>query len=265
MLQSVNGCQIHYEIKHNSKSSNTPVLLLHGWGCDSGMFSETMNALQEQATVITLDFPAHGLSNEPPEPWGVADFMEQVRQLLDRINIVKVDIISHSFGARVAVYLASRYPERVGKIVITGGAGIKKPASQQADRKTSQYKRFSAVVKTLQKIPPLKPLMQKARNALIQRYGSPDYAKLSEGMRATFVKIVSEDLTPLLPQVESPTLLIWGEKDQETPLWMGQTMEREIPDAGLVVFEGRSHFAFLEEEARFILIVKQFLWEGAKE
>ena len=104
--------------------------------------------------------------------------------------------------------------------------------------------------------------MQEAQNRLIRKYGSEDYAKLSEGMRASFVKIVAEDLQPLLSKIVAPTLLIWGGDDRETPLWMGKTMEREIKDAGLIVFDGRSHYAFLEESARFQLIVKQFLWGG---
>ena len=264
MLQTVNGCKIHYEIKHNSKSSETPVLFLHGWGCDANIFADLMEAAQTRATVISLDFPAHGQSEAPPIPWGVGDFAVQVKQLLDNINIVKVCVVAHSFGARVSIYLASQYPQLIEKMIITGGAGIRKPATQQNAKRTSHYKRLSGAVKTLMKIPPLKPMMKGVQNKLIQHYGSADYAKLSEDMRATFVKIISEDLTPLLPKIDAPTLLVWGENDQDTPLWMAQTMEREIKDAGLVVFSGRSHFAFLEESARFILIVKQFLWGGTE-
>ena len=80
-------------------------------------------------------------------------------------------------------------------------------------------------------------------------------------MRKTFVKVISEDLFPLLAQIKAPTLLIWGSDDTETPLWMGQMMEKEIADAGLIVFEGGTHFAFLEQWQRFVLIVKQFVLE----
>ena len=117
-------------------------------------------------------------------------------------------------------------------------------------------------MRTLTKVPPLQKPMRALQEQLIQAYGSRDYAALSQTMRPTFVKIISEDLTPLLPQIKAPTLLIWGSNDTETPLWMGQTMEKEIVDAGLVVFDGGSHFAFLEEGARFATIVKQLFWGG---
>jgi pimeloyl-ACP methyl ester carboxylesterase len=262
LFQRINGCGIHYEIRESGNAGGTPVLFLHGWGCDMHLFSGTMDALKDLAMLIALDFPAHGESEEPPQPWGVGEYAEQVKQLLLEHRIDQVDIVAHSFGARVAVWLAANEPGLVGKMVITGGAGIKKPATETASKRTARYKRLSAAARFFMRVPMLKFPMKKAQEALIQKYGSADYAKLSEGMRASFVKIVSEDLTPFLSKISAPTLLVWGGNDQETPLWMGETMEREIPDAGMVIFEGRSHFAFLEESARFALIVRQFLRGG---
>ena len=84
-------------------------------------------------------------------------------------------------------------------------------------------------------------------------------------MRGTLVRIVNEDLRSLLPQVRVPVLLIWGDKDTETPLADGQLMERMIPDAGLVVFEGAGHYAYLEQAARFCTIVTVFLRDDTTE
>ena len=262
MLENVNGLTIHYEIQYKNDAKGTPVLYLHGWGCDGGIFAPMTDALGKYATQIVLDFPAHGQSEEPAEPWGVVDFARQVQQVLRSQRIEKVKIVAHSFGARVAIWLAAHDPQLVEQMVITGGAGIKAPATQQSSKRTKRYKRLSAVARTMMKIPPLNRPMKKLQEALVQRYGSADYARLNESMRKTFVKIVSEDLTPLLSQVSTPTLLIWGDRDTETPLWMGQTMEHDMKDGGLVVFEGRTHYAFLEESARFVLIVKQFFWGG---
>ena len=265
MFKTICGCRIRFEIRPNGRSGKPPVLFLHGWGCGMGIFAGLMDAMQDGAALAALDFPAHGESEEPPEPWGVGDFTQQVVGLLQYLEIHKADVIAHSFGARVAITLAAKHPELVNKIVITGGAGVKKPADTQTSRKTARYKRLRAAAQAMMKIPPLQKLMKAVQESLIRKYGSRDYAALGETMRSTFVKIVSEDLVPLLGQIKAPVLLIWGDKDEETPLWMGQTMEHEIGDAGLVVFEGRSHYAFLEESARFLTIVKQFFWGGAKE
>ena len=80
-------------------------------------------------------------------------------------------------------------------------------------------------------------------------------------MRRTFVKVISEDLTGLYGQIRQSTLLIWGDQDTDTPLWMGKEMEKRIPDAGLVIFEGGTHFAYLEQVQRFNTIALHFLKE----
>ena len=103
-----------------------------------------------------------------------------------------------------------------------------------------------------------------ATNIRMIREGLPllakrDYAALSPEMRKTFVKVVGYDQSALLSHIKNPTLLIWGDRDTETPLWMGQQMEKEIADSGLVVLEGGTHFAYLEQAARFQTIVRQFL------
>ncbi|MEG1997476.1 MAG: alpha/beta hydrolase, partial [Clostridiales bacterium] len=88
---------------------------------------------------------------------------------------------------------------------------------------------------------------------------STDYQAAEGILRKIFVKVVNEDLRSYLSQIGIPTLLIWGAKDTATPLTDGQLMEREIADAGLVVFEQSGHYPFLEEPARFHLIVDYFL------
>jgi pimeloyl-ACP methyl ester carboxylesterase len=216
----------------------------------------------EKATTIALDFPGHGKSGEPEVPWDVHNYADMVRELLLQNQLSQVDVIAHSHGGRVALVLASRYPSLVRKLIITGGAGIKKPVSQSQSKRTQRFKRYNRFLEQMKGVPALGDLAEEWQTRLRNHYGSPDYVKLDEVMRKTFSKLVSEDLLPVLGDIQAPTLLIWGSADTETPLWMGQQMEKNIPDAGLVIFEGRSHFAFLEEWRRFVVIAQKFLLEG---
>lgn len=262
METTIHGCLLSYQWQ---PVKDKPVILfLHGWGCDGSIYSFIQNAFAEKASVLTVDFPGHGKSGEPPLPWGVGDYAGQILALLDQLSIDRVNIVAHSFGGRVALHLSAHHPERVDKMVITGGAGIRKPLSEAQKKRQKQFKRMNGFLNSLKKIGFLKKPVEKWQTALRNRYGSPDYIKLSEVMRATFSKVINEDLLPLLPEIQASTLLIWGSADTETPLWMGQQMEKDIPDAGLVVFEGRSHFAFVEEWQRFVLIIKPFLLGGTE-
>ncbi len=82
-------------------------------------------------------------------------------------------------------------------------------------------------------------------------------------MRPTLVKVVNEDLTQLLPRITASTLLIWGTEDDAVPVAHARKMESLIADAGLVLFEGAGHFAYLDDPDRFCVVTKHFLGAGA--
>jgi pimeloyl-ACP methyl ester carboxylesterase len=94
-----------------------------------------------------------------------------------------------------------------------------------------------------------------------RRVASADWLNASDAMRGTFRRVIDEDLTPRLSRIHAPTLLIWGEADAETPLWMGKLMEERIPDAGLVVLDGAGHYAYAERVGEFNRIAAHFLAE----
>ena len=97
------------------------------------------------------------------------------------------------------------------------------------------------------------------REKLVQKFGSADYKALSATMRPTFNRVIAQDLRGVLPRIKASTLLIWGTEDRDTPLWMGEVMAKEIPDAALVRLEGCGHFAYLEKYADFRAIAWKFL------
>ena len=255
MLTEIKGVKLHYE--QSGQGGN--ILMLHGWGCSTKHFEPIAKALEKDYRVTVIDFPAHGESSQPPEPWGVSDFAACVKELIERLGIAPCDIIAHSFGGRVALYLAANEPQLVNRLVLTGCAGLRKPQTEEQKKKSERYQKFKKLYLGLEKVKPLQSIAENGLKFLQQKYGSADYNALSDEMKKTFVKVVNEDLSPLLPRIQASTLLVWGEKDDATPLWMGQKMEKEIPDAGLVIFENDDHFAYLRQWPRFVTVVRAFL------
>ena len=94
---------------------------------------------------------------------------------------------------------------------------------------------------------------------LRKRNGSADYNAASPIMRQTLVKVVNEDLTDLMPNVKAPTLLVWGTADDATPLSDALIMEKLMPEAGLVKFEGAGHYSFLERAPQFGRVLASFM------
>jgi len=257
MRIEANGVDVYYE--QMGDATKTPVLCLHGWGCSTRHFEPIAKDLSRDHFVTVIDFPAHGQSEKPKAPWGVGDFALCVRDLMEKLGLKKCDVIAHSFGGRVALYLAASWPEMVNRLVITGGAGLRKEQTEEQKKRSEAYQRKKNALLSLKKVPLLGAVADRSLQALRDKYGSADYKALDEDMRKTFVQVINEDLRPLLPRIKASTLLIWGENDQDTPLWMGKTMEQEIPDAGLVIFENDDHFAYLRQWPRFVAVVRAFL------
>ena len=72
-------------------------------------------------------------------------------------------------------------------------------------------------------------------------------------------RVVNEDLCHLMPEIKAPTLLIWGTNDTATPLADAKKMEKLIPGASLVAFEGAGHYSFLDRPAQFAAVLRSFL------
>ncbi len=250
------GASVH--IVQSGKGKNA-LLLLHGWGCSAQLMRGVQTEFEGSKRVVSLDFPGHGESGRPPEPWGVPEYAAMTAALIERLSLAPCDIVAHSFGARVAIYLAGERPELVRRLVLTGAAGIKKPQSGGASARRRLYKGLRGAMDAAERTRLFGSLPERGREALVQRFGSPDYRALDPEMRKTFVKVISLDLSDRLPRIQAPTLLYWGAQDTETPLWMGQKMEAAIPDAGLVVEEGAGHFAYLERSATFLRVLHSFL------
>lgn len=258
MLFEWKGTAIYYEYEQHAVNKTAPVLFLHGWGCEHSFFTFYANEIKKYTSVLLIDFPGHGQSTETNGAWSVQDFTEQMVALLDYLHIEKVRVFAHSFGGRVSIKLGANYPQRVESFVITGGAGIRKPITAKVKCKQILYKLCQGVLNSMKRIAFLKKHAEKLQRELRNRNSSPDYLRLSENMKKTFVRVVNEDLTRELSMIQVPVLLLWGSMDTETPLWMGETMEKNIPDAGLVILENGSHFAFLEQKERCLTIVKSF-------
>ena len=256
MKEIINGTEIHYRTAGNGGSR---VLLLHGWGCDMKLMQPVADALEKEHQILLVDFPGHGESGRPPEPWGVPEYAGCITALLDKLEYTPCDVVAHSFGCRVAAWIGAHHPDMFGKMVFTGAAGIRPKQTEESRKRSARYQKLRKYCEILKRVPLSRSLAERMEDKLRKRFGSRDYNALDPEMRKTFVKVINQDLTDLYKDIQASTLLIWGDSDSETPLWMAKEMEKRIPDAGLVILEGGSHFAYLEQIQRFNTIVSHFL------
>lgn len=226
--------RIHYTLE----GTGDAIVLLHGWGQNINMMEFISHHFARRFQILTLDLPGFGESEEPPHAWSLEEYTEFLHQLIEQFGLTKPILIAHSFGARIALYYAHTYP--VQKMVLTGAAGIKKQRTLSYYIKVYTYK-----------------LLKRYKKKVAM--GSEDFQNSSDVMRGVLVKSVEEDLRPMLKDITCETLLVWGEYDEATPLWMGELMERELHNATLIVLEGEDHFAYFHQAKRFLAILEYFL------
>jgi pimeloyl-ACP methyl ester carboxylesterase len=245
LKKQVSNQTVYY---HDSQNDKQALVLLHGWGQSGELMMPIYDYFKDQYRVINVDFPGFGHSEALKQTWGVYDYAAWLHAFLSALNIENPIIVAHSFGARIAIVYSNQHA--VQQLVLTGAAGIKDKQSLLVKGKIATYK----VLKQLVKLPGL----NRYEDQLKKHFGSSDYKETTGFKRSSFVKIVNEDLSGLLKNIKASTLLVWGEHDQATPLWMAKHMEKTIPDAGLVVFEGDDHYAYFHQSQRFNLIIEVF-------
>jgi len=252
-LTRINGLEIYYQ----EEGQGRPLVLLHGWGVSSQSLAGVAARLATEFRVLSVDLPGFGWSQAPAEAWGIEQYAGLVRHLLDERGVASVVLLGHSFGGRIAVRLAAQWPARVSRLVLVAGAGVRLRRSLTVRAKVAATRLVGRVLA----FPGWGPLGERPLQRWRDRMGSRDY-RAAGAMRPTLVRVVNEDLTPMLPEIQAPTLLVWGDRDEEVPRPGVETMAARIPRARLVVFPGAGHFPFQDAPEEFQRCLTEFLREA---
>lgn len=252
----INNLNINYLKKGNGKA----VLILPGWGTTVNTYMPLINSISTYSTVYCLDMPGFGESGEPNTSWNLDDYVTFVIDFIKSQNIKELDLIGHSNGGRIIIKLMNQKDLnfKVNKIILIGSAGIvhEKSLSQKIKIKVSKFCKKILEFKFIKAAFP--NLILKLKN----NFGSEDYRNSSPVMKQTLVQLIDNDLRECLPNINVPTLLIWGVNDTATPISDGELMKKLIPDSGLIKVENCSHYVFLERPVYVNKVISTFLSGG---
>ena len=212
------------------------MLALHGWGRSHTDFDAALTGLvesRENAGAIALDLPGFGASPAPEAPCGAAGYAEMVRPVLDECS-PRVVLVGHSFGGRVAVELAARFPDTVAALVLCGVPLLRR-ADGPAARPTLRYR----LARTAHR---RGLLGDDAMERMRQRFGSADYRSATGVMRDVLVTVVNETYEAQLGEISQPVELVWGRHDDQVPVEVAQRAAGLLSDAQLTVLDGIGHF-----------------------
>lgn len=233
----INGLKINYRIIGEGR----PFLILHGWGSCSEKWQKVGELLAEKnLKVIIPDLPGFGQSQEPKSAWDINDYCDFVEEFVKILNLDKFFLLGHSFGGALAVKCSLKFPEKINKLFLVGAACI---------RKKSFKKRFFYI---LSKIFPSFLLFRKFFYKFIVK---SDYLSVQGVMKEIYLKIIAEDFSGILSQIQVPTVIIWGGKDDITPLSDAYKINSKIQNSKLEIIPGVGHNLHLEAPEKLTEVI----------
>ncbi len=241
---------------NQSGTGESTVIFLHGWRSQKEVWDSVCRRIVRQLAeenrsfkLYALDLPGFGESPAPQTPWTVGDYAETVKGFIEKLELKNVILVGHSFGGRVGIKLASKYPSIVSKLVLVDSAGF----ANQTTKKS--------VIGIIAKI--AKPFfkakfMQGLREGIYKSIGAEDYVATPE-LKKTFVNVVGEDLSKDMEKILCPTLIITGENDKDTPMEFGKRMQLKIKGSQFKILQSAGHFSFLDQPEEFIKELVSFI------
>ena len=219
------------------------IFILHGWAYSTNKWQGVTDFMEKASfSPKILDIP--GLTEETEKVWTLDDYVEWLKKKLGGERAI---LVGHSNGGRIALAFAAKYPERLSHLILIDSAGVYRNGLPIRIKRLF-FGTAAILGKKITKSQILRDLLYKAAR-------ESDYKNAAPKMRETMANLISTDLTPLLNQVTTPTLIIWGKLDKDTPLSDAKLMHALIKNSELYVISDARHspqFTHTEEVCRKI-------------
>ena len=233
------------------------LLLLHSLLTDRRSFAPVVPALSRDRRVSLLALPGFGRSS-PAGP-SIEDYADRVAEFARTVG--KPDVIGNGFGGFIALALAARHGEAIGRLVLAD-AGAAFPETGRAP--------FRAMAEAVEKSGMESIVLTAVRRIFPERYLAAHPEAIAERRevlmkadRAHFATacraLARVDLRPALPAIRNPTLVVVGALDAATPPELARELAANIPGAKLVMIPECGHCPPLERPEAFLAAVEPFL------
>lgn len=235
----VDGRRIVYGVA----GEGPPLVLVHGLSASSRWWARNVAVLARQFRVYTVDLPGFG-DNRQPGMIALDAMAIWLLRWMDAAGIEKASIAGHSMGGFVAANLAAMAPERVERLVLVDPLvrPFARPYREPVTRLIAELRHTPRGF--------LPTLLGDAARAGVQT------------VRRTAHAVVRADLRPRLAEVQAPTLVIWGARDDLVPPEVAEDVVGAIPDCRLVVIDGAGHAPMWEQPEAFNRVVLDFLGQA---
>lgn len=255
----VEGLRIAYE----RAGHGPPLMALHGFVGDArSTWSHQLEELCDEFMVVAWDAPGAGRSSDPPAWFRLPDYADCLAAFARTIGVAHPHLVGLSFGGALALEAYGRYPLFPRALVLAGAyagwAGSLDPDEVEERLRMCLHVAELAPDEFAEAMVPTM-LSALARQQAVDelRAGLRDFHPV--GFRVMARSSAEADLRDVLPRVDVPTLLLYGDQDVRAPLEIGEALHMAIPTSELVVMPGVGHASPVENPALFNREVRRFL------
>jgi pimeloyl-ACP methyl ester carboxylesterase len=271
--ETVHGARVNYV----EMGEGPPVVFIHGLaGCWQNWL-ENIPYFARQHRVVAVDLAGFGHSELPLEDISIPGYGRFMDAFLGQIGIERAALIGNSMGGFTAAETAIAHPSRVDRLVLVSAAGG--PALRERNDANQ-----ARVIRAARLFAPIAAAAIARRDSLIRRPGlrrmllwkiarhperiAPElcYEVASGAGKPGFLDalqaILDYDFERRVPEIECPTLIVWGRNDEIVPVEDAYEYERLIPGSRKVIFEDTGHVPMVERPARFNKLLEEFLADG---
>ena len=225
-------------VAYKDAGEGRPLLILHGWGSSSNSWTKVQGMIAAKGyRVIVPDLSGFGKTPAPSSAWGVEEYADFVGGFAQKLGVETFVLLGHSFGGQIAVQFAATHPEKLEKLVLVASAAVRRTPGLFQKLVAAAAQAMSFVLYLV----PFADLRHNIRSALYMMLRRRDYVRTQGVMRDVFKKVITQDLTAKFSKISMPTLILWGDKDELTPVQDAYLMNELIPNAKLEVIKGGKH------------------------
>lgn len=241
-----------YYLEGGVSSNLVPIVFLPGWSVSVETYLESLTALSQRYYIIAPDLPGFSQSMSSKFLQDYQDYARCIIAFINALNLEKVHLIGHSLGGGIALTIAALMPSITSSLVLVDSTGI--PMGSLLEVLLRRSIEIPAQLGAV-KIEALSTMFQSLVSNWLFR---------TQNVIQTANLCLQEDLRPLLSDIKSPSLVVWGEHDQFTPLPMGQELARGIIGSRLRILEGEYHEMIMFRPEKFAPIIFDFIDEVEK-
>jgi pimeloyl-ACP methyl ester carboxylesterase len=249
-------------VAYRQAGEGPALVLLHGFLCDSRVWRTQLMDLSDAFMVVAWDAPGAGSSSDPPDPYTITDWAKCLSNFMDEIGIARAHFLGLSWGGLLAQELYRVDPERIhGLLLCDTYAGWRGSLGESvAEQRRARCLQESS-------LPTDEFVARWVPVEFFTNAASPDLADemaavVSDfhpvGFRLMAVALADSDTTDLLPNIDAPTLLLWGDADRRSPTSVAERFRDAIPGAELHLIAGAGHISNMEQAEAFNAHVRRF-------